>query len=75
MFQVETADNFHVETEAGECNQNCLSAKELKCNCRCGGKNHGAHLKNKVKSLDEFSDPVAESFEPEAYLEELAVLA
>jgi len=40
-----------------ECCEACLEAKEIKCVCACGGKNHGAALKKDVKSLDEFSSP------------------
>jgi hypothetical protein len=90
LFTVEQAEKpFHFKTEAGECNSNCQLAKEIKCVCRCGGKNHGAALKQHVKRLDEFTerdtsevpprpaetyeDPVV--FNPEEYREELAVLA
>ena len=74
---------FHIETEAGECSGNCLEAKEIKCICRCGGKNHGLALKQHVKRLDEFNDhpaetyedPVEASFSPEECLEEMAILA
>ncbi len=38
----------------GECNESCLMAREVKCVCKCGGANHGAHLKKDVKHLDEF---------------------
>jgi hypothetical protein len=62
-------------TEPGDCNGNCLEAKELVCVCRCGGKNHGAALKKHVRPLDEFNDPVKDNFSPEEYREELAVLA
>jgi hypothetical protein len=76
IFQVQVAEKpFNVPTEAGECSGNCLEAKELKCVCRCGGKNHGTQLKKNVKSLDTFEDPAEASFSPEQYLEELAVLA
>jgi hypothetical protein len=76
IFQVEQLEKpFRLETEAGECTANCLDAKELKCTCRCGGKNHGAALKKNVKSLDTFEDPTTAAFSPEQYLEELEVLA
>ena len=66
MFQVEQVDNFHVDTEIPtECNANCLSAKEIKCVCRCGGKNHGANLRKDVQSLDEFNEPQGEELEVE----------
>jgi len=44
-------------TQPGECNANCLEARELICVCRCGGKNHGAHLKAHVQPLDRFNEP------------------
>jgi len=57
MFTVELADEkVTFKTEPGECNSNCQLAKEIKCVCRCGGKNHGAALKKNVRSLDEFED-------------------
>lgn len=76
MFQVQEVEKpFHVNVERGECDSNCVTAKEIKCVCRCGGKNHGASLKKNIKPLDTFEDPVQASFSPEQYLEELAVLA
>jgi hypothetical protein len=57
MFQVELAEEkVHFKTEAGECNSNCQLAKEIKCVCRCGGRNHGAALKKETKRLDEFNE-------------------
>ena len=43
-------------TAPGECNQNCLEAKELVCVCRCHGRNHGARLKAAVQPLDQFNE-------------------
>jgi len=61
--------------EIGDCGANCQLAKELKCVCKCHGKNHGAALKQNVRSLDEFEeDPVDQTFSPEEYREELAIL-
>jgi hypothetical protein len=40
-----------------ECCDACKEAKEIKCVCTCGGKNHGAALKKDVKPLDEFNGP------------------
>jgi hypothetical protein len=87
-FQVEPLEKpFHLETEATECNANRLLAKELKCACPCGGKNHGAAFKKSAKSLGTFQDgnvalaqhlaedPVNQTLSPEQYLEEPAVLA
>ncbi|MGA2627018.1 MAG: hypothetical protein ABSF63_08155 [Candidatus Bathyarchaeia archaeon] len=76
MFQVEQVEKpFQMNAEHGECDSSCLDAKELKCVCRCGGKNHGANLRKNVKSLDMFEDPVEATFNPEEYLQELAILA
>ena len=77
MFQVEPV-RTPLNVEVGDCGANCQLAKELKCVCKCGGRNHGAALKQNVRSLDEFEnepneDP--ETFEPEEYLQELAILA
>jgi hypothetical protein len=38
-----------------ECCDACREARELRCVCACGGKNHGAALKKNVKPLDEFT--------------------
>ena len=82
LFTVELADEkVHFKTEAGECNSNCQLAKEIKCVCKCKGRFHGAALKQNIKSLDNYTeketyeDPVAASFNPEEYREELAILA
>jgi hypothetical protein len=40
-----------------ECCDACREAKELKCVCACGGKNHGIALKKDLKRLDEFNSP------------------
>lgn len=57
MFAVEAADEKATfRTEVGECNANCQTAKEIKCTCKCGGKNHGAALKQHVKPLDDFTE-------------------
>lgn len=37
-----------------DCCDACKEAREIKCVCACGGKNHGAALKRDVKRLDEF---------------------
>ena len=61
MFQVEQLEKpFQMNVERGECDSSCLEAKELKCVCRCGGKNHGANLRKNVKSLDTFEDPAGD---------------
>ena len=58
IFQVVQADSCHVDTETpGECTAACLDAKELKCICRCGGRNHGANLRKNVQPLDQFNEP------------------
>lgn len=55
LFNVERIEpEFHINVDHGECDANCLMAKELKCVCRCGGRNHGASLRNHVKPLTEF---------------------
>jgi hypothetical protein len=55
IFQVEELEKpFHIATEAGDCNLNCQTANELKCVCKCGGRNHGAAIKKELKPLDEF---------------------
>jgi hypothetical protein len=44
-----------------ECCDACKEAREIKCVCACGGRNHGAALKKDVKPLDEFSKTSVES--------------
>lgn len=39
-----------------ECCDACREAREIKCVCACGGKNHGAALKRDVKRLDDFNN-------------------
>jgi len=57
MFQVELAEEkVTIQTEPGECNSNRQLAKELKCTCKCGGRNHGAALKQHIKPLDDFTE-------------------
>lgn len=73
LFTVEQVQK-PLNVEVGECNQNCQEARELVCVCKCKGKNHGAALRQNVKPLDAFEDPTAQTFSPEEYLEELAVL-
>lgn len=87
IFQVQEVEKPYngLPTEPGECNSNCQYAKEIKCTCKCGGKNHGAALKKHVKPLGDFSerdlrsetceDPVDQTFNPEEYAMELAILA
>jgi len=74
IFKIEPVEQpFHIETEASECNGNCLEAKELKCVCRCQGKNHGANLRKNVKPLDTFEEHVPQGTIDRR--EELVVLA
>jgi hypothetical protein len=40
-----------------DCCEACVMAREIKCTCACGGKNHGSALKKDVKRLDEFNGP------------------
>jgi hypothetical protein len=58
MFQLEEVETGNVETKIPrDCCIACLEAREIKCVCACGGKNHGAWLKADVKPLDEFLEP------------------
>lgn len=59
LFKVEVPG----EKEAGgerkiprDCCEVCLMAREIKCVCKCGGRNHGAWLKVAVKPLDQFKE-------------------
>jgi hypothetical protein len=55
MFQVDEIVSETVGTSVPrDCCVTCLEAREIKCVCTCGGKNHGAWLRKDVKSLDEF---------------------
>jgi len=59
IFQVQTVEQPYtgLPTQPGECNANCQEAKELKCVCKCHGRNHGAALKAAVQRLDQFNEP------------------
>jgi hypothetical protein len=57
LFQVEQVGHEFKTEVVGDCNGNCLQARELKCVCRCGGKNHGAALKQHIQPLDRFNEP------------------
>ena len=48
---------YHINEDHGECNANCLEAKELVCVCKCNGANHGRALKLRMKPLTEFVEP------------------
>ena len=62
IFTVETPfDIGMIEASPHVCNANCQLAKELKCVCKCGGRNHGAALKKELRPLDEFGDKTIES--------------
>jgi hypothetical protein len=55
LFTVQAVDNYELKTETvGDCNANCLDAKELVCTCKCHGKNHGAHVKASIKPLETY---------------------
>jgi len=55
MFEVEEVEVGTVGTSVPrDCCVSCLEAREIKCVCACGGKNHGAALRKDVKPLDEF---------------------
>lgn len=60
-FTVQEVDNHQLKTETiGECNGNCLDAKELVCVCKCHGKNHGVHLNACIKPLDTYIEKICE---------------
>ncbi|MGO9644186.1 MAG: hypothetical protein ACLPY5_05510 [Candidatus Bathyarchaeia archaeon] len=62
MFTVETIEpEYHIKLAPGDCDANCLEAKELKCICKCGGRNHGAALRSHVKPLIQFGSVIATS--------------
>jgi len=51
-----------------ECCDACKEAREIKCVCTCGGKNHGAALKKDLKRLDEFNGPNERNERPLEYI-------
>jgi len=52
-----------------DCCDACKEAREIKCVCTCGGRNHGAALKRDVKRLDEFDgEDEDESEDARAYI-------
>lgn len=44
----------------GRCDSKCYNAKEPKCVCVCGGKSHGAGLKQAKKNTREMSEQALE---------------
>lgn len=57
MFQVDQVTEDVAPTSVPrDCCVSCLEAREIKCICACGGKNHGAWLKKDVKPLDQFAE-------------------
>jgi hypothetical protein len=61
LFTVQEVDDYELKTETrGDCNQNCLDAKELKCTCKCHGRNHGSALKTCVKPLETYVEKICE---------------
>jgi len=52
-----------------DCCDSCREAREIKCVCACGGKNHGSALKRDVKRLDQFdSEDEDESEDARRYI-------
>ena len=41
------------KTKERKCNEICTHAKGNKCNCICGGKNHGKYWKKKNNYFDD----------------------
>jgi len=42
---------------SGKCDPRCQRARSKKCECRCGGRNHGGGLREKLSQLDQFNQP------------------
>jgi len=53
VFAVDAANvDGSLPKPPGECNTNCTHAREIKCVCSCGGKNHGAANRKGMEPLD-----------------------
>ncbi|MCS7114056.1 MAG: hypothetical protein N0A00_01385, partial [Candidatus Bathyarchaeota archaeon] len=50
-------ENGHVGPWEGVCCEACWFAKEEKCVCKCGGRNHGRGLTGKYEKLEDFLVP------------------
>jgi len=76
LFRLEVVSRQELERGDGEkvpreCCEACLMAHEIKCVCRCGGRNHGAWLRRNVKPLDDYNgDEAREDAKIEALLRE-----
>ncbi|MEP0805851.1 MAG: hypothetical protein HRF47_10190 [Chloroflexota bacterium] len=46
----------------GRCDAKCYEAHEPRCECVCGGRNHGAGLKQAVESTRELADTLMQEY-------------
>lgn len=59
--------------EVGRCDAKCYNAKTANCNCVCGGKNHGAGLKQAMENTRELADSWIAEYAARKYLTEFTV--
>lgn len=46
----------------GRCDAKCYEEKEDKCDCVCGGRNHGKGLKKALENTKEYSEEMIEEY-------------
>ncbi len=46
----------------GRCDAKCYEAKEEKCDCVCGGRNHGKGLEKALDNTKEYSEKMIEKY-------------
>lgn len=46
----------------GRCDAKCYEAKEDKCDCVCGGRNHGKGLEKALDNTKEYSEEMIEEY-------------
>jgi hypothetical protein len=80
MFQVEQVEPPKLKT-CGCASGSCKAAKKFRCECHCKHAFHGINAKSQLADLrtklfgEPIEDPVAQTFSPEEYQEEMAILA
>lgn len=53
---------YNSEGCVGRCDANCYEAKSPDCQCVCGGRNHGAGLKQAMENTRELFEPMLEAY-------------
>ena len=48
--------------QTGRCDAKCYNAKDSKCNCCCGGANHGVGLKQASENITKYCNEMIEKY-------------